>query len=139
VRSYLGEGVQLASGSIKADVDGNITNYGELSFTPNATKQYLQNYISRRYGPNGGNIMSRTFANLREIVVGYTLPQTLTSRLGIRQASISVVGRNLLYFAEKKDIDLNQFTGGNAFVGGGSSDLQTPTLRRFGVNLNLVF
>jgi TonB-linked SusC/RagA family outer membrane protein len=139
VRSYLGEGVQLASGSIKADVDGNITNYGELSFTPNATKQYLQNYISRRYGPNGGNIMSRTFANLREIVVGYTLPQTLTSRLGIRQASISVVGRNLLYFAEKKDIDLNQFTGGNVFVGGGSSDLQTPTLRRFGVNLNLVF
>jgi TonB-linked SusC/RagA family outer membrane protein len=139
VKSYVGEGVVVSGGTIKPDVDGKITNYGELTFAPNTTKQYLQDYISRRYSPNGGNLMSRTFANLREIVIGYSLPQALVSRLGIRQASISVVGRNLLYFAEKKDIDLNQFTGGNVFVGGGSSSLQTPTLRRFGFNLNLVF
>lgn len=139
VRSYVGEGVSIGSGTIKPDVDGNITNYNELTFVPNTTKQYLQDYISRRYSPNGGNLMSRTFANLREVVIGYSLPQAVVSRLGIRQASVSLVARNLLYFAEKKDIDLNQFTGGNVFVGGGSSDLQTPTTRRFGVNLNLVF
>ncbi|WP_461054568.1 SusC/RagA family TonB-linked outer membrane protein [Spirosoma arcticum] len=139
VKSYVGEGVQITNGTITPDVDGNITNYAELQFAPNTTQQYLQNYISRRYGPNGGNLMSRTFANLREVIVGYALPQSLVSRLGIRQASISFVGRNLLYFAEKKDIDLNQFTGGNVFVGGGSSSLQSPTTRRYGVNLNLVF
>jgi TonB-linked SusC/RagA family outer membrane protein len=139
VKAFVGDGVVVSGGTIKPDVDGNITNYNELTFSPNTTKQYLQDYISRRYGPNGGNLMSRTFANLREVVIGYSLPQTLVSRLGIRQASISFVGRNLLYFAEKTDIDLNQFTGGNVFVGGGSSSLQTPTTRRFGVNLNLVF
>jgi hypothetical protein len=139
VKSFVGEGVKLTGGSIKPDVDGNITNYGELTFAPNDTKQFLQDYISRRYQPNGGNLMSRTFGKLREVVIGYSVPQSLTRRLGIRQASISFVGRNLLYFAEKKDIDLDQFTGGNVFVGGGRSDLQTPTTRRYGVNLNLVF
>lgn len=140
IKSYIGEGVQISgSGKINADPDGNITNYAELQFVPNTTAQYLQDYISRRYQPNGGNLMSRTFTKLREVVIGFALPQALTNRLGIRQASISLVGRNLLYFAEKKDIDLDQFTGGNVFVGGGSSDLQSPTTRRFGVNLNLVF
>ncbi len=134
VKAYLGDGVQLApGGKLNYDADGNVLNFGELSFLPNATKTYLQDYISRRYSPNGGNLMSRTYAKLREVTIGYALPQTFLSRVGIRQASISLVGRNLLYFAEKKDIDLDQF------IGNGSSDLQTPTTRRYGLNLNLTF
>ena len=146
VKSYVGEGVvNIAKDEkgklipINYDVDGNVTNYGQLQFVPNTTKTFLQDYIGRRYGPNGGNIMDRSFAKLREVVIGYNLPQSLLSRMGIRQASVSFVGRNLLYFAQKKDIDLDQFTGGNVFAGGGSSDLQTPTTRRYGVNLNLTF
>ena len=114
-------------------------NFAELHFAPNTPQTFLQDYISRRYGPNGGNLMDRSFAKLREVIIGYNLPQTLLNRIGVRQASVSFVGRNLLYFAQKKDIDLDQFTGGNVFVGGGSSDLQTPTTRRYGVNLNLTF
>ena len=146
VKSYVGEGVvNIAKDEkgklipINYDVDGNVTNYGQLQFVPNTTKTFLQDYIGRCYGPNGGNIMDRSFAKLREVVIGYNLPQSLLSRMGIRQASVSFVGRNLLYFAQKKDIDLDQFTGGNVFVGGGRSDLQTPTTRRYGVNLNLTF
>ncbi|MBC7572230.1 MAG: SusC/RagA family TonB-linked outer membrane protein, partial [Spirosoma sp.] len=139
-KTFIGEGVQISgTGKIVADVDGNITNLSELQFVPNATPQFLQDYISRRYSPNGGNLISRSYAKLREVVIGYNIPQTLVRRLGIRQASVSLVARNLLYFAEKKDIDLDQFTGGNVFVGGGSSDLQTPTTRRYGINLNLTF
>jgi len=134
VKSWVGEGVKIAgNGRLNYDADGNVTNFAELQFAPNDTKTFLQDYISRRYGPNGGNLMSRSFAKLREVVIGYTLPSALTGRLGIRQASISLVGRNLLYFAEKKDIDLEQY------LGGGSSSLQTPTTRRYGVNLNLTF
>jgi len=43
------------------------------------------------------------------------------------------VGRNLLYFAEKKDIDLNQY------VSGGGSGLQSPSTRRYGLNLSFTF
>lgn len=134
IKSYLGEGVQVSNkASINYNSDGFVTNYAELQFTPNQTKAFLQDYIARRYGFDGGNIISRSYAKLREVVIGYTLPQNFISRLGIRQASISVVARNLLYFAEKKDIDIDQFTGG------GRSDLQTPTTRRYGINLNLTF
>ena len=140
VKSYVGEGVVISNnGKLDYDADGNVRNFNELQFAPNTTKTFLQDYIGRRYGPNGGNIMDRSFAKLREVVIGYNLPQQLLSRMGVRQASVSFVGRNLLYFAQKKDIDLDQFTGGNVFAGGGSSDLQTPTTRRYGVNLNLTF
>ncbi|MFN8343652.1 MAG: SusC/RagA family TonB-linked outer membrane protein [Spirosomataceae bacterium] len=134
IKSWVGEGVVVSNGvAIKYDVDGNITNYGELQFAPNTTKTFLQDYISRRYSPNGGNMMSRTYAKLREVVIGYTLAPNLLKRIGFRQATVSFVGRNLLYFAEKKDIDLDQF------VFGGSSDLQTPTMKRIGFNLNFTF
>ncbi|GAB2594251.1 SusC/RagA family TonB-linked outer membrane protein [Spirosoma areae] len=134
IKSYLGEGVQVSNGAqINYDADGYVTNYAELQFVPNTTKAFLQDYIARRYGFDGGNIISRSYAKLREVVIGYTLPATTLSRIGIKQVSVSLVGRNLLYFAEKKDIDIDQFTAN------GRSDLQTPTTRRYGINLNLTF
>ncbi|GAB2559375.1 SusC/RagA family TonB-linked outer membrane protein [Spirosoma aerophilum] len=134
IKSYLGEGVQVSNGAvINYNSDGFVTNYAELQYKPNETKAFLQDYIARRYGFDGGNIISRTYVKLREVVVGYSLPQVFTSRLGIKQASVSLVARNLLYFAERTDIDIDQFTSG------GRSDLQTPTTRRYGINLNLTF
>ncbi|WP_233208032.1 hypothetical protein [Siphonobacter sp. BAB-5405] len=53
----------------------------------------------------------------------------------MKSASISFVGRNLLYWAEKKDLDVEQFV---SYSDRGSS-LQTPTTRRYGVNINLIF
>ena len=134
VKSYIGEGVAIANGgAIKYDALGQITNYAELQFTNNTTKTFLQDYVARRYGFNGGNMMSRSFGKLREVVLGYNLPKTFAKKIGVNQAAVSLVARNLLYFAERKDIDLDQYTSG------GRSGLQTPTTRRFGVNLNLVF
>ncbi|MFD2936650.1 SusC/RagA family TonB-linked outer membrane protein [Spirosoma flavum] len=133
ITSYVGDGVAIASGTINYDVNGNVTNYSELKFTPNTTKTYAQDYIARVYGQAEASLISRSFAKLREVIIGYTLPPTMLSRLGVKQASVSLVGRNLLYFAARKDIDLDQF------VTGGASSLQTPTTRRYGINLNLTF
>ena len=134
IKSYVGEGVVVSNGvAIKRDALGNITNYSELQFAPNTTKTFLQDYVARRYGFNGGNMMSRSFAKLREVVLSYNLPSSFAKKIGMSQASISFVARNLLYFAERKDIDLDQYTSG------GRSGLQTPTTRRFGMNLNMVF
>lgn len=133
MKAYVGEGVQVSNGvAIKYDVDGNITNYGELKYAPNETKQFVQDYVSRYYNSDEGNLMSRSFGMLREVVLGYNLPGKWFGNK-ISNASISVVGRNLLYFAEKKDIDLNQY------IGDGGSGLQTPSTRRYGVNLNFTF
>ncbi|MFD2524127.1 SusC/RagA family TonB-linked outer membrane protein [Emticicia soli] len=133
IRAYVGQGVQVSNGvPIQFDANGLVTNYGELQYKTNDTKQFVQDYVSRYYNTDEGNLMSRSFAMLREVVIGYTLPEKWFGK-AIRNASVSVVGRNLLYFAEKKDIDLNQY------INDGGSGLQTPSTRRFGVNLNFTF
>ncbi|KAA6438407.1 SusC/RagA family TonB-linked outer membrane protein [Dyadobacter flavalbus] len=134
-KNYIGEGVQISNGkALNYDVDGKITNLAELQFAPNTTKQYVQDWVSRYYNSDEGNLMSRSFAMLREVVIGYTIPSKwLVKSRFIRNASVSLVGRNLLYFAESKDIDLNQY------ISGGESSPQTPSMRRYGVNVNLSF
>jgi TonB-linked SusC/RagA family outer membrane protein len=135
VKSYVGEGVNLTSGAIKVDNEGRITNEGELSFNAaNTNATFLQDWISRYYNTNETNMISRTFSKLREVIITYNLPSSVLSKTFIERASVSLVGRNLLYFAEKKDIDIEQYGG---YEGG--SGLQTPTTRRYGVNLNIIF
>ena len=52
-----------------------------------------------------------------------------------KSATVSLVARNVLYFAKgNKDLDLDQFPGMTGY-----SALQTPTMRRYGININLVF
>ncbi len=132
-KTWVGEGVQVANGAtINFDADGKVTNYDELSYVPNTTPQFLQDWVSRYYNSDEGNLMSRSFGMLREVVVGYALPQQWFGK-GIQNVNVSLVARNLLYFAEKKDIDLNQY------IDGGSSGLQTPSTRRYGINIGFTF
>ncbi|MDJ1472133.1 SusC/RagA family TonB-linked outer membrane protein [Xanthocytophaga flava] len=135
VKSYVGQGVVVSNGAaINYDSEGKVTNYNELAYAPNTTKTFLQDYISRYYSTAEGNLISKTFGKLREVVVGYTIPSSWLSKTFIRQANVSFVGRNLLYFAKEKDVDIDQYAGNQS-----SSNLQTPTTRRYGFNLNVVF
>jgi hypothetical protein len=56
-------------------------------------------------------------------------------RTPFKAASFSLVGRNLFYFAKRKDIDWDSFIGTYT----AAQDLRSPTLRRYGVNINLTF
>jgi TonB-linked SusC/RagA family outer membrane protein len=135
IKSYIGEGVVVSNGvPIKYDSDGNVTNYAELQYAQNTTPTFVQDYISRVYGTNSSYGISRTYVKLREVVLTYNLPQKFLNNTFIKQANISFVGRNLLYFAERSDIDIEQYAGTN-----GQSGLQTPTSRRYGFNLNISF
>ena len=135
VKSYVGEGVNITAGTPKLDIEGNITNESELTFSAaNANKTYLQDWISRYYNTNESNMISRSFTKLREVVITYNLPKALLDKTFINRASVSVVGRNLFYFAQTKDLDIEQYGGSE--VGSG---IQTPTTRRYGVNLNITF
>lgn len=135
VKSWVGPGVVVTSGTPVVDREGNITNMNELTFADNTTPTFLQDWISRYYNTNESNIMSRSFAKLREVVISYNLPTNMLDRTFMKRASISFIGRNLLYFAEKKDIDVEQYA---SYTQAGSG-LQTPTLKRYGVNLNITF
>lgn len=131
--SYVGPGVNIAGGTPKFDSKGNITNLAELTLVPNTTAVRVQNYMQFLQGKEP-LYTSRSFAKLREVVIGFKLPSSLFKNKVISQASVSLVGRNLLYFAKSKAFDLDQFASGTV-----GPPLQTATLRRFGVNLNFTF
>jgi TonB-linked SusC/RagA family outer membrane protein len=135
VKSWVSDGVVVSNGAaIIYDVDGKVTNYKDLAYSPNTTKTFLQDYISFYYATNEANIIEKTFGKLREIVIGYTVPQAVLGKSFIRQASVSLVGRNLFYFSKYKDVDIDQYAGSET-----SSSLQSPTSKRYGININLTF
>lgn len=136
IKSYVGPGVVISNGAtIKYDaVTGAITNYDELQFSTNTTATFLQDYISRYYAAEEANLISRSYAKLREVTISYSLPKSVLTRTFLKSATVSLVGRNLLYFAEKSDMDIDQFVAPDGYA-----SLQSPSLRRYGVNINLTF
>jgi hypothetical protein len=136
--AYVGEGVQVSNGvSINYDDYGNIINYKDLQFAPNDTTTQVQDYVSKYYGISESNLMSKTFAKLREVTISYDLPDKILNKTFISKVTVSLVGRNLLYFYKDqrfKDVDLDQYNYQESGTG-----LQSPTTRRFGFNINVVF
>lgn len=137
--TYVGDGVQVSNNvPIMYDNYGNITNYKDLQFTANKSTSTVQSWATQYYGQiQEGMLTSKTYAKLREVVIGYNLPQEWLSRTFISRLTLSLVGRNLLYFYKDnkyKGIDVEEYNIATA-----SSGLQTPTTRRFGFNVNVLF
>jgi len=137
--SYVGEGVQISNGGV-INYDSNtgaVLNYNDLKYSPNTKKAFVQDYVSKYYNVDEANLMSKTFSKLREVTLGFDFPKQLLAKSFIQKASISVYGRNLLYFYKDKrfkDVDLDQYN-----YSSGSTGLQSPTVRSYGLNLNVSF
>jgi TonB-linked SusC/RagA family outer membrane protein len=144
--AYVGPGVVITSGT-PVFVNGQIANMNQLTFGPNTTPVLVQSYISSGIAGNFDEyyMISRSYAKLREVTFGYSLPAKLLEGSFIKKAQFSLVGRNLLYFAARKDIDLDEYAAGynasdRSIVGtNGGSDLASPTARRYGFNIHLTF
>lgn len=144
--SYIGDGVKIVSGTPKFE-NGQIVNYDELTFAKNDVATTVQSYITGSNGLYGNTeyfMIDRSFVKLRELSISYTLPQTMFNGF-FRSATISLVGRNLLYFAKRKDMDMDSYPSGfnssdrSASGSSGSVGLQSATTRRYGINVNLSF
>jgi hypothetical protein len=141
-----GDGVQVVGGSSAIEYDpitGVITNYDALQFAQNKTAtQWIQDYVSSFYNDPQHTMVSKTYAKLREVVFTYSFPEKFLKKSFISKLDVSLVGRNLLYFFPKAfhDIDVDQYPGRNIFgTSAREYDLQTPTTRSFGINVNFVY
>ncbi len=137
IAAYTGDGVNLTGAPITLDpVTGAITNMKSLTETQNTTKSQVQAFVTNEASIWDLEMIKKTFAKLREVTVTYKLPQSVIGNKSfIREASVSLVGRNLIYFFPNKykDLDVDQYTQD------GWSGLQTPTTRNYGFNINLSF
>ncbi|OOQ60879.1 SusC/RagA family TonB-linked outer membrane protein [Mucilaginibacter pedocola] len=145
IGNELGQGVKIVSGTPKYE-NGVISNLDELTFAPNTTPITVQGYLNGTIKSiDEAFMISRTYAKLREVTIGYTFNKTFLQKAGIKSATLSLVGRNLLYFAARKDFDIDQYASGynsaDRTTGGAPANgaLQSSTFRRFGFNVNLSF
>ncbi|HXB95643.1 MAG TPA: hypothetical protein VNU70_10805, partial [Puia sp.] len=117
-------------------ITGAITNMKNLQETTNTSKSLVQPFVYQAASIYDLTTISKTYVKLREVTLSYKIPQkTFGKNSIISNASISLVGRNLLYFfpSRYKDLDVDQYTQD------AGSGLQTPTTRSFGFNLNFSF
>ncbi|HXB34971.1 MAG TPA: SusC/RagA family TonB-linked outer membrane protein [Puia sp.] len=146
IPAYVGPGVNLIGAPIAIDpINGSITNMKQLTEQTNTTKSLVQPFVYNAASIADLNMISKTYTKLREVTLTYTLPQQWVNRSFIQNASVSFVGRNLLYFfpSRYKDLDVDQYSQNivapGQFANSSYPGLQTPTTRNFGFNLNLTF
>lgn len=131
--SVMTNGLKIVSGTLNTDQDGKVisdTRVFAQNDVPVLYQTWARNYNRADYELTH----SRTFVKLREIVLSYSLPSKFIERTKfLHAASVSLIGRNLLYFtgAGTRNMDLDQF------ISGGS--LQTPSVKSYGLNLNVTF
>jgi TonB-linked SusC/RagA family outer membrane protein len=86
-----------------------------------------------------GVIYDASFVKLREVQIGYTIPNKVFGNLPIHSVSVALVGRNLALWTEVPHIDpeVMSYTGGTALPG--IEYMSIPSSRSIGFNLSLKF
>jgi hypothetical protein len=114
-------------------IPGVIAN-GDGTYRPNNIQVDAQSYWNAFGLQSDLNVYDATVIRLREVSIGYALPKGLLERTPFGQASISVSGRNLFYYAPNAPFDPEVNTQGAGNIRG--LELQgSPNARNYGVNL----
>ncbi|WP_421944214.1 SusC/RagA family TonB-linked outer membrane protein [Pedobacter sp.] len=128
--TFVGDGVVVTSGAATYDAFGNITSDTRV-FAPNTRAvnyiDYMTNTSNGAY--NNYNYFSQTFLKLREVTIGWQVPTKILGKSFIKGLDLSLVGRNLLLFSKMPNVDPDPAV----------DNLQTPSTRSFGFNINLKF
>ena len=124
--------------------DGGIVGQGVVrqadgTFTPNTVSVPASAYYDNYYQITNAetNIFDASFLKVREARFEFNLPPSLLSRVGIRQTSIALFGRDLVNFTRFPGFDPE---GGNLNSGTltpGVELAQFPSTRSMGINLTL--
>jgi hypothetical protein len=111
------------------------------TFRPNtvnvAASAYYDNYYQITNAET--NVFDASYLKIREARVEFNLPQGLLSRMGVRQTSIALFGRDLVNFTRFPGFDPE---GGNLNSGTltpGVELAQFPSTRSMGANLTVKF
>ncbi|WP_345374422.1 TonB-dependent receptor [Algivirga pacifica] len=133
----------------------NGTLRGDLSTVQNYPTRYLQRWTGEgttnefpRFSHNDTNqnysrindmvhLEDASYLRLKTVQLGYTLPNTLTSKAGVSKARVYVSANNLLTFTEYSGMDPEVGHGGA--MGIGFDNGAYPQARTFLMGLNLSF
>ncbi|HEX5551707.1 MAG TPA: SusC/RagA family TonB-linked outer membrane protein [Chitinophagaceae bacterium] len=83
-------------------------------------------------------VYNASYVKLREVKLAYQLPFSFIQAAGLQSATIALVGRNL-WIISKHAPNIDPETAFNTGNGQGLEDLSLPTVRSFGININVKF
>ena len=85
------------------------------------------------------SIFENTYAKLRELTFGYSLPKSVSSKFACKNLTVSIFGRNLFYFHKNLPAFDAEATDGTSWVSQTSIGGSTATTRSFGFSLRANF
>ncbi|WP_214225864.1 TonB-dependent receptor [Pedobacter sp. B4-66] len=104
--------------------------------TPQSNSSTVNNYGKG----SDFNIFNAAYLRVKNIQVGYTLPKTLTTKIGMSKLRVFVNGQNLLTFSKNSFIDPESTEfGGSMNASGANSARNYPLLKYIGGGFNVEF
>lgn len=134
-KDYQAQGVNVISGTLERDGDGNIIS-DTRQFAPNTKTTNYFDYIQNSkgyYGIDECVLVDRSFLKFREVSLTYDLSSLLRNTF-IKGANVSLVAKNLFLITKSGLVDPDQYNEGTTW-----DNLQTPSFRNVGFNVNLTF
>jgi hypothetical protein len=133
------------TGKSKSTLDGRengiIGNGVNMAGGPNTvlvSPANLSNYYSRVAGFTENYVYDASFIKLREISLGYRIPEKLLSKVKVARATLSVIARNL-WTLYKKTPNFDPESNTTSDNAQGIAATVYPATRSLGVNLNISF
>jgi TonB-linked SusC/RagA family outer membrane protein len=128
--TYVGDGVTVTGGEVIYDAQGNIAS-DTRTYDANTTPVYWSDWCQFYYHDVSDEAVTfdASFIKLRELTLTFDIPSKWVSKMKVERASVSFIGRNIWMWSVIKYVDPDT----------GVDDLQTPSSRNLGFNINLIF
>ena len=121
--------------------EGGVVANGVLeNGSPNTTNVEAQTYYQETIKRISAiNVLDGSFIKLRQITLGYTIPESVFGNLPIQNITISLVGRNLLTLMKNSE-NIDPEAGFSSLIGyAGIEGNGLPATRTYGFNINFKF
>jgi outer membrane receptor protein involved in Fe transport len=127
--TYVADGVMVTDGEVTYDAQGNVVT-DTRTFATNETAVYWSDWCQYYYHDVADEAVTfdASFVKLREITLTFDIPQKWVSKIAMQRASVSFIGRNIWMWSYIKYIDPDT----------GFDELQTPSSRNLGFNINII-
>lgn len=133
--SVTGNGV-IGKGVVEiTDGNGNVTGYA-----PNTTKVTAREWHTAFTNGRSlleGAVFDASFVKLREIKIGYAIPNKVFGKIPFRDVNLSLVGRNLYLWTNVPHIDPETSGLSGGVIVPGVEDMSMPSSRTYGFSLSL--
>ncbi|WP_336513979.1 SusC/RagA family TonB-linked outer membrane protein [Pollutibacter soli] len=120
-------------------IGAGVVQNADGSFSPNTTKVDVRQWHTAYTGGRSiaeGVMYDASFIKLRELQIGYNLPDKWFGKTPFHGMSVTLVGRNLLLWDKVPHVDPENmsYSGGTALPG--IEYMALPSARSYGVNLS---